>query len=119
MKNLLNSISQEEKNRILEMHAGKKNLLKEALQSPISNFFNGDYKIDLMSKNQQGQPFVTLTLNGNKLMTTPTQGQQSDEIVGYKVLSGKLVPGQMTGVLDVNKKTITLYSGQNLVGVIG
>lgn len=29
MKNLLNNISQEEKNRILEMHSGKKNVIKE------------------------------------------------------------------------------------------
>ena len=29
MKNLFNSISQEEKNRILEMHSGKKNVISE------------------------------------------------------------------------------------------
>jgi hypothetical protein len=29
MKNLLNNISQEEKNRILEMHSGKKNVISE------------------------------------------------------------------------------------------
>ena len=29
MKNLFNNISQEEKNRILEMHSGKKNVISE------------------------------------------------------------------------------------------
>ena len=32
MKNLLNNISQEEKNRILEMHSGKKNVISEQIQ---------------------------------------------------------------------------------------
>jgi hypothetical protein len=30
MKNLLNKISEEEKNRILEMHSGKKNVIRES-----------------------------------------------------------------------------------------
>jgi hypothetical protein len=120
MKNLLN-ISEEEKNRILEMHTGKKNLLKEGAEitSPISNYFNGTFKVDLMSKNQQGQPFVYLTLDGDKLLATTPNKSVKEKIVDYKVLSGKLVPGQMTAVVDVNKKTLTLYSGQTLVGVIG
>ena len=33
MKNLLNNISQEEKNRILEMHSGKKNVIREDVNS--------------------------------------------------------------------------------------
>ena len=33
MKNLFNNISQEEKNRILEMHSGKKNVISEQLSS--------------------------------------------------------------------------------------
>ena len=34
MKNLFNNISQEEKNRILEMHSGKKNVISEQLPLP-------------------------------------------------------------------------------------
>ena len=33
MKNLFNNISQEEKNRILEMHSGKKNVIREDVNS--------------------------------------------------------------------------------------
>jgi hypothetical protein len=35
MKNLFNNISQEEKNRILEMHSGKKNIISEQVPQPV------------------------------------------------------------------------------------
>jgi hypothetical protein len=35
MKNLFNSISQEEKSRILEMHSGKKNVISEQVPQPL------------------------------------------------------------------------------------
>ena len=119
MRNLFNSISQEEKSRILEMHSGKKTLLKEGIQAPISDFFDGSYKLDLMSKNEQGQPFIYFMFDGANLKVFNKNTKQDEYIGGYKILSGKLAQGQMTGVIDVNKKTITLYSGKNLVGVIG
>ena len=34
MKNLFNNISQEDKNRILEMHSGKKNTISEQMVKP-------------------------------------------------------------------------------------
>ena len=40
MKNLFNNISQEEKNRILEMHSGKKNVISEQID-PWSNILSG------------------------------------------------------------------------------
>ena len=36
MKNLLNNISQEEKNRILEMHSGKKNVINEEFEDKFA-----------------------------------------------------------------------------------
>jgi hypothetical protein len=119
MKNLFNNISESEKNRILEMHSGKKTLLKEGIQTSISDFFDGSYKLDLMSKNEQGQPFVYFMFDGTNLKVRNNNTKQDESIGGYKILSGKLSQGQMTGVIDTNKKTITLYSGKNLVGVIG
>jgi hypothetical protein len=38
MKNLFNDISKEEKNRILEMHSGKKNVLNEDMFKSLKNF---------------------------------------------------------------------------------
>ena len=35
MKNLFNDISQEERNRILEMHSGKKNVISEQVPQPV------------------------------------------------------------------------------------
>jgi NDP-sugar pyrophosphorylase family protein len=62
---------------------------------------------------------IQYSLDGDKLLATTPNKSVKEKIVDYKVLSGKLVPGQMTAVVDVNKKTLTLYSGQTLVGVIG
>jgi hypothetical protein len=45
MKNLLNNISQDEKNRILEMHSGKKNVISEELTGD-------DYQLLLNLKNK-------------------------------------------------------------------
>ena len=48
MKNLFNNISQEEKNRILEMHSGKKNVIREDVNSNEmynkAGHFNKSYK---------------------------------------------------------------------------
>ena len=38
MRNLFNNISQEEKSRILEMHSGKKNVVKEDMFKSVKNF---------------------------------------------------------------------------------
>ena len=41
MKNLFNSISQEEKSRILEMHSGKKNVISEqSSKTEVKQFFD-------------------------------------------------------------------------------
>ena len=83
MKNLFNNISQDEKNRILEMHSGKKNVISEQSFTPIpsdclsrAGFVKREGGV---AHNQEGRPMkgyggwegtyqgkkTSLSLNGN------------------------------------------------------
>ncbi len=48
MKNLFNNISQEEKNRILEMHSAKKNVISEQLE--VDGKTRPNQKINIVGK---------------------------------------------------------------------
>ena len=64
MKNLFNDISQEEKNRILEMHSGKKNVISEQPEHyPGENKFQKDEKNKINSAKQNCQKQVNLSSN--------------------------------------------------------
>jgi hypothetical protein len=51
MKNSLNNISQEEKNRILEMHSGKKNVISEQPEHGMGAIINEPKKNDFVNQN--------------------------------------------------------------------
>ena len=62
MKNLLNNISQEEKSRILEMHSGKKNVIKESdidMFKPEPDDRKLINKMHRMQLNEPAQPMYT------------------------------------------------------------
>ena len=76
MKNLFNNISEEEKNRILEMHSSKKNVIsEEMLQSDTKNMwtpiekglinFNAP-KVIKSKTMDSGKPFTTLNWGSHK-----------------------------------------------------
>jgi len=80
MKNLFNNISQEEKNRILEMHSGKKNVISEQPTNPIPSdclYSAGFIKKDGgVARNQVGKPMPMAgawegTYQGKKARLTP------------------------------------------------
>ena len=50
MKNLFNDISQEEKSRILEMHSGKKNIIKEDMSTEISSKLKVGDKVQMTNR---------------------------------------------------------------------
>ena len=64
MKNLFNNLSQEEKNRILEMHSGKKNVISEQPEHyPGENKYRADEKNKINSAKQNCQKQVNLSSN--------------------------------------------------------
>jgi hypothetical protein len=138
MKNLFNSISQEEKNRILEMHSGKKNVISEqgigSGPRPYPGIPNGSQKKIsgngeefLKNKSSQVNPSIGLqkkSLNScyEYLVSTnnpTTYGVSDDEVkkyIDYLGVYGK-VPG--TGIPipyqgdDLNQMKYFLWGNTN------
>jgi hypothetical protein len=79
MKNLFNDISQEEKNRILEMHSGKKTLLEEPMLNQDSTQMSGN-------QNSVDDFLVMITDYGFKI-----DPNSSDKPFAYIYTSGKYV----------------------------
>jgi hypothetical protein len=99
MKNLLNNISQEEKNRILEMHSGKKNVISEQIQpvakaasqltqkpgTPQSGGLNYKVLADTLDKSMRGVgtnlPLLQSVINKIK---TPQDWQKLNSAFGTR-----------------------------------
>jgi hypothetical protein len=99
MKNLLNNISQEEKNRILEMHSGKKNVISEQIQpvakaasqltqkpgTPQSGGLNYKVLADTLDKSMRGMgtnlPLLQSVINKIK---TPQDWQKLNAAFGTR-----------------------------------
>lgn len=64
MKNLFNNISQEEKNRILEMHSGKKNVISEQPEHfPGENEYRREEEKEIKTVKQKCQKQFNLSSN--------------------------------------------------------
>ena len=134
MKNLFNSISQEEKNRILEMHSGKKNVISEQAiptpKTPITGLlrkkgfvfqkYSGDfvyesdksYSIFITPKNNSyevmvvlGDPAEDLTKKG----WTQQKGNLNDHPIYKmeKILNSKIINDNVGNTLQINGKNIS------------
>jgi hypothetical protein len=69
MKNLFNDISQEEKNRILEMHSGKKNVITEQSISGAVDWVKD--KVKSVLPNSGGSFKADATVEGDMVMEFP------------------------------------------------
>jgi len=85
MKNLFNDISQDEKNRILEMHSGKKKLIKE---SPDSNeMYNNAISLLKSELTDSGITTPIKELIGDKdpLCSVPETGDSKNDSILFKI----------------------------------
>ena len=76
MKNLFNDISQEEKNRILEMHSSKKSIIKE--DSPINGVSSFKAKATVEDDMMMEFPIVEFSYGGfgvTMFIKHPTNGK--------------------------------------------
>lgn len=125
MKNLFNSISQEEKNRILEMHSGKKNVISEDdLMSDMTknstNVIPRDY---VLAHREMGQVYPFLIKKGTPIKTMDGKVNIScieGESISNNSMSSRdnydFIPNQ---VKFKNNATITYICGRNELLVYG
>jgi|688.fasta_scaffold322426_3 hypothetical protein len=74
MKNLFNDISQEEKNRILEMHSGKKNVISEQsiggaidwVKEKVKSILPSSFKAEATVEGDMVMEFPVVDINYNK-----------------------------------------------------
>ena len=114
MKNLFNNISQEEKNRILEMHSGKKNVVNE--QTVASNVLSGSSQkaVKQVFDSCRNIPSAS-TSNTNQLVDMiykAIQGMGTDETAIMKAFSSMGTITNFCAVNDGYRKTYgnTLFS---------
>ena len=85
MKNLLNNISQEEKNRILEMHSGKKNVIREDVNSnEMHNKAMSLLKSELADSGIT-TPIKELIGDKDPLCTVPETGNSENDSILSKI----------------------------------
>jgi hypothetical protein len=92
MKNLFNSISQEEKNRILEMHSSIKNLIKEQHFMEMDEF--GDE--DLESKMPVFEKLIDAEMTNNDSEDFGDEFEYADNIISWVVDAFISLPGNDT-----------------------
>jgi len=78
MKNLFNNISQDEKNRILEMHATKKNVISEQYTLPMNN---GIPQLSTTRQNPVPRPRPTRPSQNQTTVSQPSGGLKVGEII--------------------------------------
>jgi hypothetical protein len=115
MKNLFNNISQEEKNRILEMHSGKKNVISEQISQiePQSNSSTPSQTISLkqIMTILGSLGFKNSPSSGYKLhMDKPNNGAIKDRNGNYVASYEAYIPTtQNQGVGYTDGKTMQLW----------